>query len=133
MTAMPMKGLFMRNKNRIREIMSLIEIGWKQFPDWRFGQYMCNLLGALANKRGADVFYIEDDEHLIKDILEIYIDWNGISDELHEWEVHHSIYKMTYDTNSFDSSDDEQIRDILNSLDNLSYDAANPYSEREDQ
>ena len=47
-----------RNINRIDGYIARLEAIWKTVPDWRFGQLMCNLLGAT----GKDPFFVEDDE-----------------------------------------------------------------------
>lgn len=48
----------MRNKNRIAPFLKRLEKIWKDVPDWRFGQLMCNVL----NSMGTDPFFIEDEE-----------------------------------------------------------------------
>lgn len=47
----------MRNPNRIPEYLAEFERVWNLFPDWRFGQLVCNVLGD-------DPFYVEDDKSL---------------------------------------------------------------------
>jgi hypothetical protein len=59
----------MRDVNRIAKIMDLIEEGWKQVPDWRFGQLIENLKRYIGVQ---DLFYIEDDkmEEKIKEFFD---------------------------------------------------------------
>jgi hypothetical protein len=47
----------MRDPNRIDEILKLIAIYWKKYPDTRLGQLIWN----LSYSQSSDVFYIEDD------------------------------------------------------------------------
>lgn len=49
----------MRNPNRIKPFLEIIEKCWEQVPDWRFGQLIENLKRRLDVK---DLFYIEDEE-----------------------------------------------------------------------
>lgn len=44
----------MRDPKRIDEILNTVKKVWEQYPDWRFGQLVVNVLGV-------DPFYIEDD------------------------------------------------------------------------
>ena len=48
----------MRNPKRIDSFMKRLTEVWKKVPDWRFGQLMCNVLGAA----GCDPFFVEDEE-----------------------------------------------------------------------
>lgn len=48
----------MRDINRIDPFLERLGKVWKQVPDWRFGQLMCNVLNSM-NK---DPFFPEDDE-----------------------------------------------------------------------
>ena len=52
--------MFMRNKNRIPEILSELEKVWKQNPDIRLGQLLINVT------KITDIFYVEDTEMLEK-------------------------------------------------------------------
>jgi uncharacterized protein YihD (DUF1040 family) len=47
----------MRNPARIDEILALLERAWREHPDMRFTQMLCNLLDPTPNR----LFYIEDD------------------------------------------------------------------------
>ena len=44
----------MRDPKRIDEILNAVKTVWEQYPDWRFGQLVVNVLGV-------DPFYIEDE------------------------------------------------------------------------
>lgn len=48
----------MRDPKRIRKYCDQLAAMWERVPDWRFGQLMCNLLGAA----GKDPFFPEDQE-----------------------------------------------------------------------
>lgn len=52
----------MRDPKRIHKVMTELELFWKEVPDWRFGQLMCNITQYLYNKTKRDPFFIEDDE-----------------------------------------------------------------------
>lgn len=58
----------MRNPDRIDPFLEELGNLWKQVPDWRFGQFICNTLGYL----GTDPFFVEDDR-MIK-ILKKYFE-----------------------------------------------------------
>jgi uncharacterized protein YihD (DUF1040 family) len=47
----------LRDPVRINEILSLIEQVWRDHPDMRLGQLLCNLLDPTPNR----LFYVEDD------------------------------------------------------------------------
>lgn len=48
----------MRDKNRIKPFLKILEQCWNEAPDWRFGQLMMNFLGQLPR----DPFFYEEDE-----------------------------------------------------------------------
>lgn len=50
----------MRDIKRIEPFLEKLGEYWKQVPDWRFGQLMCNFLNSLPR----DPFFIEEDEML---------------------------------------------------------------------
>lgn len=50
----------MRDPKRIDEFCRRLANVWKLVPDWRFGQLMSNVLGAMAST-GKDPFFPEDD------------------------------------------------------------------------
>jgi len=58
----------MRNPERIPEVLSSIEVLWKQWPDLRFWQFISALQGMVNIESGRpqddDLFYLEDDEFL---------------------------------------------------------------------
>ena len=60
----------MRNPNRIDEFCHTIANSWNQVPDWRFGQFMWNIISAYQIQ-GKDAFYIEDDE--MREFIKKYI------------------------------------------------------------
>lgn len=51
----------MRDPERIREIMPLLQSVWEEIPDLRLGQ----LVFMLANMAGQDPFNMEDDDLLL--------------------------------------------------------------------
>lgn len=55
----------MRSKERLDPFYD--ELKWvhkKYFRDWRFGQFMSNLLGWIVSNYGRDPFFPEEDEML---------------------------------------------------------------------
>lgn len=50
----------MRNPERIDKFCSKLAEYWKEVPDWRFGQLICNVLGTCKQ----DPFFYEEDEML---------------------------------------------------------------------
>lgn len=57
----------MRDKNRIDAFCLRLAEAWKNVPDWRFGQLVCNLQRANGN----DMFYVEDDKAI--ELIESYL------------------------------------------------------------
>ena len=59
----------MRNPNRIPEVLDAVRQLWELYPDWRFGQLVCNV-GRTAGF--FEPFYMEDDKALkiIKAMIE---------------------------------------------------------------
>ena len=51
----------MRDQNRIDKFCARLAKAWKMFPDQRFGQLMCNILGDMQ-MNGRDPFFPEEDE-----------------------------------------------------------------------
>ena len=51
----------MRDPNRIYDFCNRLAAVWSEFPDWRFGQFICNVFGAMQGK-GRDPFFPEDNE-----------------------------------------------------------------------
>ena len=51
----------MRNPDRIPQVLEEIEQLWRQHPDWRLGQLICNL-AAWADPDAASPYDLEDDE-----------------------------------------------------------------------
>lgn len=53
----------MRDANRLDKFYDeLKEIHKKNFPDWRFGQLIVNVLADWQAKTGRDIFFPEEDE-----------------------------------------------------------------------
>lgn len=52
----------MRDPARINKFCDELKAIWSRVPDWRFGQFMSNMLGAYVSETGRDIFYPEDDE-----------------------------------------------------------------------
>ena len=58
----------MRDEKRLDNFYAEIaRIHKKYFPDWRFGQLICN----IQRTRGNDLFYFEEDDFL--DLLKEYV------------------------------------------------------------
>lgn len=51
----------MRDPKRIHKFCARLEKAWMMFPDQRFGQLMCNILGDMQSN-GRDPFFPEEDE-----------------------------------------------------------------------
>lgn len=60
----------MRDPNRIPDFCGRLARAWACVPDWRFGQFMCNMLGDLT-MAGRDPFFPEDDEMI--ELIEQYV------------------------------------------------------------
>lgn len=60
----------MRNLNRIKPTLKLLEQAWELVPDWRLGQLISNLLGPGPH----DVFFTEDDkwQQLIREFIKTH-------------------------------------------------------------
>ena len=52
----------MRDPRRIDTFCDRLAIAWKNVPDLRFGQFMCNVLGEFAHETKKDPFFPEEDE-----------------------------------------------------------------------
>jgi len=50
----------MRDPKRIKTFCNQLAEHWSKVPDWRFGQFIANVLGEELN--GRDIFFPEDDE-----------------------------------------------------------------------
>jgi len=59
----------MKDPGRIDEIIELIKQLWSSYPDWRFGQLICNISTKLGYE---DPFFVEDDllKKKIEELLE---------------------------------------------------------------
>ena len=60
----------MRDPKRIDEFCDRLKRAWMTVPDWRFGQMMMNVLGAMAST-GRDPFFPEEEE-MIKFIEDFF-------------------------------------------------------------
>ena len=52
----------MRDPQRIQLFCNDLAILWRKVPDWRFGQFISNVLGAYVAETKRDIFFPEDDE-----------------------------------------------------------------------
>ena len=50
-----------RDPDRITDVMAQVEELWRQYPDWRLGQLLCNV-AAWADPTPESVWSVEDDE-----------------------------------------------------------------------
>lgn len=64
----------MRNPNRIDTFVEKVRDAWKEFPDWRFGQFMLNVLGDMQGRARYDLFFMEDEDFfkLFDEVIKIY-------------------------------------------------------------
>lgn len=60
----------MRDPNRIDDFCKELATIWKEVPDWRFGQLICNVLGTSR----IDPFFLEEDE-----MLKLFENYFGIT------------------------------------------------------
>jgi hypothetical protein len=54
----------MRDPNRIDNFCNELAKYWHKVPDWRFGQFISNVLGAYVYETNRDIFFPEDDQFL---------------------------------------------------------------------
>ena len=54
----------MRDPERINPFCEELIQLWRQVPDWRFAQFVSNLMIAYRNKYGYDAFYCEDENFI---------------------------------------------------------------------
>lgn len=52
----------MRDLARIDKFCAQLASLWHLVPDWRFGQFISNVLGAYVGTTKRDIFFPEDDE-----------------------------------------------------------------------
>ena len=52
----------MRDINRLDDFYNALKEAHKQFPDWRFGQFIMNFINWYYKKYKKDIFYIEENE-----------------------------------------------------------------------
>ena len=51
----------MRDPERITDVLARVEELWRQYPEWRLGQLLCNV-AAWADPTPESVWVVEDDE-----------------------------------------------------------------------
>lgn len=64
----------MRDPKRIDEFCDELKLLWHKVPDWRFGQLMSNVLGAVYERKNRDPFYMEDAE-MLGALKELFEEW----------------------------------------------------------
>lgn len=66
----------MRDPNRIDYYCDRLANLWNRVPDWRFGQFLINVLRHWSLTHNNDLFYVEDEEFFkfIHDYLEEILD-----------------------------------------------------------
>ena len=52
----------MRDPNRIQKFCNELADLWRIVPDWRFGQFISNVLGAYVAETRRDIFFPEDED-----------------------------------------------------------------------
>lgn len=64
----------MRNPDRIDIFVEKVRDAWKEFPDWRFGQFMLNVLGDMQARAKYDLFFMEDEDFfkLFDEVIKTY-------------------------------------------------------------
>ena len=66
----------MRDKNRLKNFyQELQDIHMNNFPDWRVGQMIVNVLADWQAKTGRDIFFPEEDEMI--QIFKDYVNNQG--------------------------------------------------------
>jgi hypothetical protein len=60
----------MRDPKRIDEFCKELATIWKEVPDWRFGQLICNVFGSCMH----DPWFYEED-----DMLKVFHDYFGMT------------------------------------------------------
>lgn len=63
---------YLRDINRIPKILEKLQKAWETVPDWRLGQFWCNLQRMCGN----DLFY-EEDEDLAKILEALKLSWEN--------------------------------------------------------
>lgn len=63
--------VYMRDINRIAGYMEQLKEQWERVPDWRFGQFIANVLGPAMIKANCSNLFMIEDEELFKAIQEI--------------------------------------------------------------
>lgn len=70
----------MRDPKRINEFCEQLSAIWGRVPDWRFGQFVSNVLGQVQTEKRRDIFFIEDDEMLMAIKAYFHIEGDAITD-----------------------------------------------------
>lgn len=52
----------MRDPKRIDKFCAMLAKTWHKVPDWRFFQFMQNIMGEYYSKERIDPFFVEDEE-----------------------------------------------------------------------
>lgn len=66
----------MRSPERIDKFCDELKVLWHKVPNWRFGQLMSNVLGAVYRRTDLDPFYVEDDE-MLSALKETFEEWES--------------------------------------------------------
>lgn len=67
----------MRDPKRIRDFCNRLAACWECVPDWRFGQFVSNVLGDYTAQTHRDIFFPEDNELI--GFIESYFNIKGAS------------------------------------------------------
>ena len=67
----------MRDPNRTYDFCKELAAIWsEEFPDWRFGQLMCNFIVWCSNIKKRDIFFSEE-----KEFMELFKEFSGVKDD----------------------------------------------------
>ena len=67
----------MRDPNRIQTFCNELANLWRKVPDWRFGQFISNVLGAYVAETRRDIFFPEDEDLMA--FMKKYFEREGVS------------------------------------------------------
>lgn len=67
----------MRDPNRIQKFCNELADLWRKVPDWRFGQFISNVLGAYVAETRRDIFFPEDEDLMA--FMKKYFESEGVS------------------------------------------------------
>ena len=65
----------MRDVGRMEPFSAKLIDCWSEYPDWRFGQFICNFFGWLVSEKGIDPFFPEEDK--MAELLDEYKQLNA--------------------------------------------------------